>query len=119
MARLTLIAALAMALLTGCGHTAHVGLRRWVQVALTEYRVTPQRVTARAGELAIVAHNDGRLTHNLALTESGHTVASTRPIPPGQDASLLVVVPPGRYVMASTLFSDEALGIYGTVTVTR
>jgi hypothetical protein len=119
MARLLLVAGLVLALLGGCGHTARVGSGRWVQIGVTEYRLTPQHIAARAGELAIVAHNYGRLTHNLALTEAGHTVASTRPIPPGAAASLLVEVGPGSYVMASSLLSDQALGIYGTVTITR
>jgi hypothetical protein len=113
-------AALALALTcAGCGSTSSVGAARWVQVGETEYRLTPQHLRAHSGELAIVAHNYGRLTHNLALTSGGHTVAVTRPIAPGASASLIVVVAPGSYVMASTVLSDQDLGLYGTLDVTR
>ena len=43
---------------------------------------------------------------------------ATKPIPPGQSALLTLSLTPGTYMMSSTLLSDEALGEYGTLTVT-
>jgi hypothetical protein len=106
-------------LAAGCGRTAVVGQNRVLELGLTEYRVTPESARVSAGALTIVVHNYGKLTHNLAVSSNGQTDASTKPLWPGQSKSLWLVLAPGRYQLASTLLSDQALGEYGTLTVTR
>jgi hypothetical protein len=106
-------------LLAGCGNTTRVGVDRTFQVALTEYRVSPQRVRAPSGTLTIFVHNYGRLSHNLVISSDAHADAATEPIPPGQTAELLATLAPGQYLMSSTILSDQALGAYGTLIVTR
>jgi hypothetical protein len=103
--------------LTGCGHSRQVGSNRSVRVALTEYRVNPESVSVSSGILMMMIHNDGRLTHNLVVSENGNLIASTHGIPPGGGAELDLSLAPGRYLMASTILSDEALGEYGTISV--
>ncbi len=118
--RLALACALSaggLGLLAGCGSTTHVGANRSIVLGLTEYRITPQRVEAHSGELSINVRNLGRLTHNLSVLASGQAVDSTKPIPPGQSAWLYLDLAPGSYTMASTLFSDQDLGQYGTLIV--
>jgi hypothetical protein len=88
-----------------------------LHVALSEYRVAPQDVSARAGTLTIFVHNYGRLNHNLVISYNGVSEASTEPIRPGQSAELIATLTPGRYVMASTVLADQALGAYGSLTV--
>ena len=102
----------------GCSHTvdARTGV---VRILVTEYRLVPQSVRARPGELKIYVHNDGRLTHNLSVARGPRTTGETQPIRPGQSAQLTVTLTPGRYFMSSTILSDRDLGIYGTLTVTR
>ena len=109
----------AAALLAGCGNTSQVGRDRTFQVALTEYHVSPQRVQALAGTLTIFVHNYGRLSHNLVISSNGHPDFSTQPIPPGETSELLATLAPGNYLMSSTILSDQALGAYGTLIVTR
>jgi hypothetical protein len=119
--QLLVVAAAATAIgvsISGCGHAAGVGSDRMLRVALTEYRVVPQRVQVSAGELTIVVHNDGKLAHNLAISQNNTVVDQTPPIWPGASGQLSVILAPGRYTIASTLFSDLALGEYGTLTVT-
>jgi len=117
--RSTLImVAASLTLLCGCGHTKAVGSDGILQVSLTEYRVTPQSARASPGLLILVVHNHGRLTHDLVISLSGHLEASTMPIAPGQTTELAVTLPAGNYLMASTILSDQALGSYGTLTVT-
>jgi hypothetical protein len=70
-----------------------------------------------AGTVAILVRNYGRLTHNLAVTEDGQLVAATDGIPPGRSAELDLSLAPGRYLLASTILSDQSLGLYGTLTV--
>lgn len=115
--RAWVLAALPALALVGCGHVARVGSGATLQIALNEYRVTPQDVRAGAGLLTIVVHNDGRLTHDLVLTRDGRQTSATEPLAPGQTTVLVATVTPGRYLMASTILSDEALGAYGTLDV--
>lgn len=104
--------------LSACGHTQVIGADRTLRVGLTEYRLRPQDVRMSSGPLTILVHNYGRLTHNLSLS-LGHTSAGTTPpLLPGQSALLSVYLAPGHYQMASTILNDEALGEYGTLTVT-
>jgi plastocyanin len=117
--RVSLAVAAALPALGGCGHAAGVGPNRTLRIALTEFRMNPQSVRASPGTLTFVVHNFGRLTHNLSILRGGHYTGSTRPIAPGESAQLTVSVTPGTYLMASTILSDQALGEYGTLTVTR
>jgi hypothetical protein len=105
-------------LLAGCASTTQVGAERVFQVALTEYHVTPQSVRAPSGTLTIFVHNYGRMSHNLVISLNGQLEASTQPIPPGRTSELIATLAPGRYLMASTILSDQALGAYGTLILT-
>ena len=112
-----LAAALAVLAVAGCGTTTSVGTGGTLQVALNEYRVTPQDVRAHTGLLTIFVHNYGRLTHDLVLSLDGRIAASTKPIAPGQTEELDAALAPGHYLMASSILSDQALGAYGTLIV--
>lgn len=113
------VAVLSCALaLSACSHVHVVGANRTLRVAVTEYRLIPQDVRVTQGELTIVVHNYGRLSHNLQVTMNGMGEGSTPPLLPGQTARLALYLTPGRYVMASTILSDQDLGTYGTLTVT-
>jgi hypothetical protein len=120
-AKLVLIAAAASAAagipLAGCGHAAAVGPDRTLRVALGEYRVIPQKVQASRGELTIVVHNVGKLTHNLVVKRGAEQVDETQPIWPGTVRVLSVDLAPGQYTLTSTLFSDQDLGVSGTLSV--
>jgi hypothetical protein len=109
--------ALVLLAVAGCGSTTKVGSDGMLEVGLKEYRVLPQDVHARAGVLTIFVHNYGRLTHDLVISLHGIAQASTQPIPPGQTVELDTTLGPGRYVMASSILSDQALGAYGTLDV--
>jgi hypothetical protein len=111
--------ALLVTALAGCGKTTRVAAGGTLQVALTEYHVAPQSVSAASGALTIDVHNYGRLSHDLVISSGGIPLASTKPIAPGQTAELLTTLSPGRYLMSSTILSDQALGAYGTLTVRR
>jgi hypothetical protein len=112
-----LFAASLAAAVAGCGGTTVSDSSHVLRVGLTEYRLSPQSVSVGAGALTIVAHNYGRLTHNVVVFLDGHSQGSTPPIAPGQTADLTVILSKGRYAIASTVQSDQALGVYGTLTV--
>ncbi len=105
--------------MAGCAGSTRLAANGTLQVALTEYRIQPQSVRAAAGTLSIVVHNYGRLSHDLVISLNGQAEAATKPIAPGQSADLYATLVPGYYLMASTILSDQALGAYGSLDVTR
>ncbi len=110
---------LAAATLAGCGHATFVPGNGTLRVALTEYRVIPRDVQTAAGVLTLVVHNYGRLTHDLVISLQGRPEISTGPIAPGRTVVLDAALIAGRYVMASSILSDQSLGAYGRLDVTR
>ncbi len=99
MARRQLTLALVLPLaasIAACGSTQVVGSARAVHVALTEYRLSPQRVQAHCGPADAVRPQRGRLTHNLAVTRGGHTTGATQPIAPGHRRRLTVMLRKGN-----------------------
>jgi hypothetical protein len=107
--RACLLAALPALALTGCGHVARVASGAALRIALN--------VRAAPGALTIVVRNNGRLAHDLVITENGTPVAMTPPLAPGQATNLVTTLGPGRYLMSSTILSDQALGVYGTLDI--
>jgi hypothetical protein len=115
---LSLLAAALLALAgAGCGARTSVTAGGTLQVALNEYRVTPQDVRAHTGLLTIFVHNYGRLTHDLVISLNGSAVLATKPLMPGQTEELDAALIPGHYLLASSILSDQALGAYGTLVV--
>jgi len=116
--RAPLIAIAATAIpLVGCGSAAKVVHHRTVTIKLTEYRLTPQSITARKGRVTLVVVNTGRRTHNLVVSQDGTDIAATKALWPGQHAELTVSLPAGAYRIASTVLNDDSLGEYGTLNV--
>lgn len=101
----------------GCGSSATVVRDQRLSLTITEYRLAPQNVSAGAGPLTIVIRNRGHRTHNLVIFRGSKTLANAAPVWPGQSSKLTVTVPAGRYVMASTILTDQSLGAYGTLVV--
>ena len=112
-----LLGTLAAGLIAGCSNTVNVIAGHRLHVGLSEYRVTPQDVTAHAGGLEITVHNYGRLTHDLVISIDGVVEAQTKPIAPGQSFLLEASLTPGQYELSSSVLDDQALGTYGTLNV--
>ena len=108
-----------IALLSGCGSTHTIGSGRTLDLGVSEYRLTPSSARVSEGVVTLVVHNYGILTHNLQVSSGSQVTAATKPIWPGQTAVLALNLSPGKYEMTSSLLSDQALGVYGTLTVTQ
>lgn len=115
---LAIATTVAACLLAGCGTVTRVGADRTLDVALSEYRINPRASTVSAGVLTLIVRNYGRLTHNLVVAENGLQDGATPSIPPGGEATIVIVVSPGRYTLSSTILQDADLGARGTLTVT-
>jgi hypothetical protein len=118
MAHILLALAVASAL-GGCAHTTNVGSRRRVHITLSEYRITPSTVRAYAGTLTITVRNIGTRTHNLVVSQGTVATAQTPDLMPGATVTITVDLAPGRYMMRSSILSDQALGEWGTLDVVR
>jgi hypothetical protein len=104
--------------LVGCGGAAHATAGGTIPIALREYHLTPAVIDARPGAVVFEIANDGRLPHNLVLTApNGTSAAKSAPIPPGATVRLDATLSRGTYTLASTLLSDKALGVTGTLHV--
>ncbi|MGZ6674418.1 MAG: hypothetical protein ACXVFM_18935, partial [Solirubrobacteraceae bacterium] len=103
-----LLVALAALPVGGCG--ADVAYTRApdrrVEVRLDEYRVLPEHIEVRAGRVTLVAHNDGRLTHNLAVVQFERPLGDeqekdygdpTKTLFPGETGQTTVDLEPGKY----------------------
>ena len=101
---------------------------RRVEVRLDEYRVLPEHIEVRAGRVTLVAHNSGRLTHNLAVVQferplgdeqEKHYGAPTKTLFPGESAQTTVELKPGKYRLVCTIANHDNLGQYAELKVVR
>jgi plastocyanin len=126
-ATVAVAAALALGAVTaGCGgdDLDAVARRGVVRVDLREYRIDPQDWRVTAGEIRLVARNDGRLAHNLVVESVTHAqdeqprvYAHTGTAPPGRTVSTTARLRPGTYRLACTLGHHDDLGMYGRLEV--
>jgi uncharacterized cupredoxin-like copper-binding protein len=128
MRRLPALLALGALALGGCG-----GGPSFVQdddgvlrVTLDEYRLRPENITVPAGRVRLLAVNDGRLTHNLAIQtwdpppgEEPTTYGRTDTLQPGATGREreLITLKPGTYRLLCTLSGHDDLGQYGELKV--
>lgn len=85
-----------------------------VHVSETEFKITTDLTSFKAGQITFVAKNDGKIPHDLAVKETGD---KTKEIPPGGTAELKVTLKPGKYELYCTIPGHEAAGMKLTITV--
>jgi plastocyanin len=111
--------------LAGCGtKTARIDNHE-LRLRLEEFRFVPQSVSVPPGRLKIIAVNAGVLTHNVVVElvhrdSNGNPVikAAIPTIMPGQTSlPLKVDLPPGHYLLVSTISNQADLGMAATLTV--
>jgi len=118
--------ALAAATLAGCGSSGTTTITHH-ELRLTEedFRILPSQTSVPAGRLKIVVRNVGDLTHNLAIEAGGgdgrtggHVFATIPTIHPGDvGGPIKVSLPPGKYVLVSTISNQADLGMIATLVV--
>jgi uncharacterized cupredoxin-like copper-binding protein len=85
-----------------------------VSVSETEFKITTDLTSFKAGQITFVAKNDGKIPHDLAVKG---TSDKTNEIPPGGTAELKVTLKPGKYELYCTLPGHEQAGMKLTITV--
>jgi uncharacterized cupredoxin-like copper-binding protein len=115
-----LAAALALAL-SGCGSgpSATVAASQKVTIAMSEFRLVPQRLTVAAGRRAFVVRNAGTVVHRFEILpkDGGKPIVLGRPMTPGEQQTLLVTLPSGSYLMRCAQERHNTLGEWGTIEV--
>jgi hypothetical protein len=124
---LLVLAGATAAVLAACGSDASYvpASGRAVTLRLDEYRVLPQRVTAPAGRVRIIARNVGRLTHNVAVVQFDRPLgedeekqyARTPTAHPGEVVRTTANLKPGKYRLVCTIANHDNLGQYGELKV--
>ena len=111
--------------LAGCGADDPLPVEnRTIGVRLDEYRIRPERISAPAGTLRIIARNKGRLTHNLKVQREGddpearpEDLGGTDTLHPGERGEGTITLGPGTYRLACTIANHDDLGQYGELVV--
>ena len=85
-----------------------------VPVSETEFKITTDLTSFKAGQITFVAKNDGKIPHDLAVKG---TSDKTNEIPPGGTAELKVTLKPGKYELYCTIPGHEQAGMKLTITV--
>jgi plastocyanin len=119
---------LAALLVTGCGDDVAYtpAPNRRVEVRLDEYRVLPEHIQVTAGRITLVAHNTGRLTHNLLAVQFNRPLGDeeekqygtpTKTLFPNETGTTTVDLKPGKYRLVCTISNHDNLGQYGELKV--
>lgn len=97
-----------------------------IQVRLGEYWIKPQRIIVNAGQIHLVAQNDGRLTHNLIVEEEGAEIGTeprlygrTPTLHPGELGTEVrsFSLKPGTYRLVCSIGNHENLGQFAELKV--
>ncbi len=89
-----------------------------LKVTLVDFKISPDPITAKAGEASFSVTNDGGTPHNLTIFDSGmKALARTPNIAPGKSAILTVRLAAGTYHVSCSMPGHESLGMSGTITV--
>jgi plastocyanin len=107
-------------MLAGCGADEPAPARpkdRAIAIAVTDFRYTPQNITARPGRLRVTLTNRGRLAHTFRVERKTTIVKKVSSLLPGDTATTSIPVRKGEYRFFCALSNHEELGMYGTLVV--
>lgn len=85
-------------------------------VEASDFKLTPAKITFKKGEkIKIVFKNNGKLPHNLTITELG---VATKTITPGEEDSLeFIPAKGGQFSMFCSVGNHRQLGVEGSILV--
>ncbi len=122
-----LVAAMWLAVLTGCGRDEGAGgrvvtVRSGERVAITgrDYAFDPKAVTvegagARTAPVELMLQNRGALAHNLTIVRDDEELGGTSTITANRRESLKISLQPGEYKLVCTVDGHEERGMMGTL----
>ena len=112
-------ALVAAAVLAGCGAgepTASVRGGR-VQIALDDFLIRPQNLTAPAGRVTFAVSNRGRLVHSFHVQLPDRQPVKIRALHPGGSQTATADLAPGEYRLVCLESNHAELGMTGRLVV--
>lgn len=88
-----------------------------VRVALKDFELDPNEITARGGTITFVLANEGRFTHDFHVEGNGVDDHSGR-IGAGRTSEWKITLAPGSYKVSCLVSNHAARGMTGTLVVT-
>jgi uncharacterized cupredoxin-like copper-binding protein len=91
-----------------------------IAVGETEFKLTPADPSVKSGKVTIVAKNNGKVTHAIAVegAGAGGKDAKSSSISPGQSTTLTVNLKPGKtYEFYCPIDGHKGLGMKGEIKV--
>jgi plastocyanin len=88
-----------------------------VEIALTEYELTPGKIRIPPGKVTFVLRNEGRYSHDFNVEGPGIDT-TTQKFGPGRTVRLEVSLQEGEYRISCPLSNHDERGMRGTLIVT-
>ena len=113
-------AAIAVALLAGCGGASPAQPAGSTRVTLTEFKMDPGTVSVGSGKVVFYVVNAGTTSHDMIIRNSANLrVAGTGLLSAGDSVIFTIDnLPAGTYTYFCDVTGHDASGMHGTVTVT-
>ena len=87
-----------------------------VHIALKDFRLDPDELTAKAGTVTFVLKNEGRYTHDFRVEGNGIDEKAPK-VGRGRERDWLITLPPGTYRISCPISNHSDRGMTGTLTV--
>jgi uncharacterized cupredoxin-like copper-binding protein len=95
---------------TGAGGT--------VNLTATDFKFNPSDETVKSGDVSFTLTNDGQTAHSLEIEDvNGQDKELEGDVSPGQDGSLKVNLPPGKYEFYCPVGNHKEMGMTGEINV--
>lgn len=88
-----------------------------VKVTESEYHIRLSPTSVKAGRVAFVVHNAGKLEHKFALAGAGHATVIVGPIAPGATRTTTVKLAGGKISLWCPIPGHAALGMKASLKV--
>ncbi len=100
------------------GGAASSGAAQTVKLGETEYKLTPNDPSVKAGTVNFDVSNDGKIAHSLLVQGPNGDAQLKQDLQPGDSGQLQVdLSKPGKYQFYCPIDDHKGLGMVGTITV--
>ncbi|HEY7122268.1 MAG TPA: cupredoxin domain-containing protein [Solirubrobacterales bacterium] len=100
------------------GGAAATGAGGTVDLTAVDYKFNPSDPTVKSGNVTFTLKNDGQQPHSLEIEDvNGQDKELEGDVSPGQDGTLKVNLPPGKYEFYCPVPGHKELGMEGDITV--